>query len=157
VILGSTVVANIAVMRIANDDPSFAVEPNYYAKAVAFDSTMAQERRNLDLGWGVETFIDSLVAGQPARVVVKLKDAAAAPLAGAHVVVMARFNARANDTLTAVLHEDTAGLYSAALPIVTPGEWEVRVSATQVPSAAVRDTARYSVSTRVTVSRAGKQ
>ena len=41
-ILASTVVANIIVMQIANDDPSFAVEPDYYRKAVNFDATMAE-------------------------------------------------------------------------------------------------------------------
>ena len=29
-------------MRIANDDPSFAIEPDYYRKAVTWDSTLAQ-------------------------------------------------------------------------------------------------------------------
>ena len=33
-ILAITVAANIWVMRIASDDPSFAIEPNYYARAV---------------------------------------------------------------------------------------------------------------------------
>jgi nitrogen fixation protein FixH len=153
VILGSTVVANIAVMRIANDDPSFAVEPNYYAKAVAFDSTMAQERRNLDLGWSVETSIDPLVTGQPTRVSVRLTARDTTPLAGAHVAVVARFNARANDTLVTVLQEEAAGVYAATLPIATPGQWEVRVDAARANATTI-DTARYSVSTRVTTVRA---
>lgn len=156
VILGATVVANIAVMRIANDDPSFAVEPDYYARAVAFDSTMAQERRNLDLGWGVESSLDSLVAGQPTRLTIRLKDRDAGPLVGATVSVTARFNARANDTLTAVLPETAPGTYVSALPISTPGEWEVRVDALhadgQHPDASTP--ARYSVSTRITAVRA---
>lgn len=152
VILGCTVVANIAVMRIANNDPSFAVEPNYYARAVAFDSTMAQERRNLALGWGVETSLDSLVPGQPTQLLVHLKGADAAPLPGAVVSVVARFNARANDTLTTVLRETAPGAYVAALPIHTPGEWEVRIDATRTDST-TRDVARYSVRTRVTAVR----
>lgn len=154
VILGSTVVANIAVMRIANDDPSFAVEPNYYAKAVAFDSTMAQERRNLALGWGVETALDSLVAGQPTRLTIRLKGADAAPLPGAAVSVVARFNARANDTLTTVLPETAPGAYTATLPIHTPGEWEVRIDATRADSV-THEVSRFSASTRVTAVRAG--
>lgn len=130
VILGATVAANIVVMRIANDDPSFAVEPDYYRKAVHFDSTMAQERTNLSLGWGVETQIDSIVDGTHSRVTVQLRDASASPLPGARVAVMARHNARANDTLTAVLQEEAPGRYVAQLPIARAGEWEVRVDAT---------------------------
>lgn len=156
VILGATVVGNIAVMRIANDDPSFAVEPDYYAKAVAFDSTMAQERRNLDLGWGVETSLDPLVTGSPTLLTVRLKDRDAGPLIGASVSIVARFNARANDTLTATLPEISPGTYRSALSITTPGEWEIRVDArhgdSRHPEAVAP--ALYSVRMRVTAVRA---
>lgn len=146
-ILALTVAANIVVMRIANDDPSFSVEPDYYRKAVHFDSTMAQQRANLALGWGFDTAIDSIGDGKHTRVSVALRDASAAPLPGAHVAVMARFNARANDTLTAVLEEQTPGTYAATLPIAHPGEWEVRIDATQ-------GSQRFSASSRVTAVRA---
>ena len=49
---------NVYLMRVANDDPSFSVEPDYYHKAVVFDSTIAQERRNVVLGWRASTSID---------------------------------------------------------------------------------------------------
>jgi nitrogen fixation protein FixH len=146
-ILALTVTANIVVMRIANDDPSFSVEPDYYRKAVHFDSTMAQQRENLSLGWGFDAAIDSIGDGTHTRLSVRLRDASASPLPGARVAVMARFNARANDTLTAILEEKTPGTYVATLPIAHPGEWEVRVDATQ-------GSQRFSTSSRVTVVRA---
>ena len=34
--------ANIGFMIVANRDPTFAVEPDYYRKAVDWDRTMAQ-------------------------------------------------------------------------------------------------------------------
>ena len=37
--------------HVANDDPHFAVEPNYYARAVNWDATMAQSRLDRALGW----------------------------------------------------------------------------------------------------------
>ena len=40
-----TVAANLALFHVAGSDPSFVIEPDYYAKAVAWDSTMAQTRR----------------------------------------------------------------------------------------------------------------
>jgi nitrogen fixation protein FixH len=147
VILGLTVAANLWVMRVANSDPSFAIEPDYYKKAVNFDSTMAQERANVTLGWGVATQFAPIGDGTHTRLTVTLRDAAAGPLTGARVAIMTRFNARANDTLTAVLTEDAPGRYTAALPIAHAGEWEVRVDAT-------RDGARYSASTRVIAVRA---
>ena len=141
-ILASTVVANVIVMRIANDDPSFAVEPDYYRKAVHFDSTMAQERENISLGWGIETRIDSIGDGRHTRVAIRLRDASSYPLPGARVAVMARFNARANDTLTALLTEEAPGTYVTTLPIAHPGQWEVRVDATH-------GSQRFSASSRV--------
>lgn len=143
-------IGNFAVMRIASNDPSFAVEPDYYAKAVAFDSTMAQQRRNLALGWGIETRLDPIERGKPTRLTVLLKAPDAGPLVGARVSVMARFNARANDTITANMQEIEPGEYVASLPILTPGEWEVRVDATRPDSIRTGATDHYLVSRRVT-------
>ena len=50
-VLATTVAANVWVATIASDDPSFAIEPDYYAKAIAWDSTLAQARTNATLGW----------------------------------------------------------------------------------------------------------
>lgn len=147
VILGATVAANIVVMRIASDDPAFAVEPDYYRKAVQFDSTMAQQRRNISLGWGFDAAIDSIGDGRQTRLAVRLRDASADPLPGARVAVMARFNARANDTLTAVLTEEAPGTYVTTLPIAHAGVWEVRVDATH-------GSQRFSTSARVNAVRA---
>jgi hypothetical protein len=146
-ILGATVVANLVMMRVANNDPSFAVEPDYYKKAVFYDSTMAQTHRNLDLGWGVQTFADSIVPGKPTRLRVVLRDEKALPLLGARVEATVLFNARANDLTTATLTDEGAGVYAATLPINTPGEWEIRVNAT-------RDTSHFTASRRMTAVRA---
>lgn len=146
-ILASTVAANLVVMRIANDDPSFSVEPDYYRKAVHFDSTMAQERQNLSLGWGFDAAMDSIGTSGQTRLSVRLRDASQYPLPGARVAVMARFNARANDTLTAVMKEEAPGTYVTTLPITHAGEWEVRVDATH-------GSQRFSTSARVTAVRA---
>ena len=43
--------ANIGFMIVANRDATFAVEPDYYRKAVDWDRAMAQEARNVELGW----------------------------------------------------------------------------------------------------------
>ena len=50
-VLLATVAANIALYYVAGNDPSFVIEPNYYAKAIAWDSTMAQSALNQRLGW----------------------------------------------------------------------------------------------------------
>lgn len=145
-ILCSTIAANLFVMRLANDDPAFAVEPDYYRKAVQYDSTMAQERRNLALGWQVTADFEPITPDGPTGVRVDIHDAAGHPVTSATVAVMARFNARANDTLTTGLVERVPGEYAADLPIRTPGEWEVRIDV-------VRDDARFSARRRITATR----
>jgi nitrogen fixation protein FixH len=108
---------------------------------------MAQSHRNLDLGWGVQTFADSIVRGKLTRLRVVLRDGQVLPVLGAHVQATVLFNARANDLTTATLTDEGAGVYTATVPINTPGEWEVRVNAT-------RDTSHFTASTRITAVRA---
>lgn len=116
--------ANIALYRVAGDDPSFAVEPDYYAKAVNWDSTMAQERRNQALGWRLAPTLGPIV-DRSAVLRVSLTDSTGATIGDATVNVAALFNARANDIVHSTLARDSAG-YTARLPVQHPGEWELR-------------------------------
>lgn len=130
VVLGLTVAANIWVMRVANDDPSFAIEPDYYQRAVRFDSTMATERQSAALGWTASSSLVTVNANG-ATVTVTLRDAQQQPIVGATVRVAALANARANTILSANLTESAPGQYSAPLAAQRPGQWEVRVDATR--------------------------
>jgi nitrogen fixation protein FixH len=141
VILAVFVVGNLVMMRVANDDPAMAVEPNYYQKAVAFDSTMAIERRSAALGWSALTTIAARDSAPGATVRVRLSDAAHQPVEGAVMTIDARFNARANDIITDTLVERAPGEYVAPLAVTHAGQWEVRVTAT-------RGVNRFIVSTR---------
>jgi nitrogen fixation protein FixH len=126
-ILGATVAANLVVMRVATDDPSFAVEPDYYRRAVGWDTTMAQARASAALGWRVTPEVAPLVSGAPAMVTLAIVDRDGAPLTGAAVTVEALFNARANDRHAATLTEVAPGRYAAPLPLAWVGVWELRV------------------------------
>ncbi|HUX33234.1 MAG TPA: FixH family protein [Gemmatimonadaceae bacterium] len=130
VILAATVGLNLWVYRVANDDPSFAIEPNYYQKAVDWDSTMAQERRNLALGWRVSPTLAAFSARDGARLQVTLTDASGAAIRGATVKVAAFFNARANDVVDTTLVSDSTG-YGGRLPVTRGGVWELRFDVTR--------------------------
>jgi nitrogen fixation protein FixH len=114
-------------MYLANDDPAFAIEPDYYRKAVAFDSTLSTARRSATLGWSASTAIVREDSG--ASVTVTLADADRRPVAGASVTIDARFNARANDVLDVALQERAPGQYAGQLDVRHAGQWEVRVDA----------------------------
>ena len=114
---------NLMMMHVAGNDPSFAVEPDYYKKAVAFDSTMAEEQRSVALRW---TAAAAIARG---TLVVTIVDSLLAPVTSANVTVQARFNARANEVLADTLVERSPGRYVAALDARHTGEWEVRIDA----------------------------
>ncbi len=119
--------ANIGFMLVATGDATFAVEPNYYQKALHWDETMAQEARNAALGWSVT--VAFVGAPQPGRVklVARVNDRAGHAVRGAHVGVEAFHGARASQVLAATLSPDSTGGYAATLPLARPGLWELRL------------------------------
>ena len=131
-LLISGVGANIYFMCRALGDPSFAVEPDYYAKAVAWDAHQTQSRENATLGWTLRL---SVAAPDPAsgraQVVAKLADRDGRPVPGLAVGIEAFHNARAADIIKASLLETAEHDYAARLPVVRAGLWEFRVAATR--------------------------
>ena len=129
-LLASGVGANMYFMARAIGDPSFAVEPDYYAKAVAWDAHQAQARENADLGWSVMLSVAEADRGTGrAQVVLTLADRSGRPVPGATVGLTAFHNARAADIVTSTLSETAEHEYVAEVPIVRPGLWEFRVVA----------------------------
>jgi len=128
-ILATTVAVNMFVFRLASSDPSFAVEPSYYQKAVHWDDELAQRRHNAELGWLATT---ELVASDDGvtRLRVRLTDAEGVPLNGADVQLEAFAISRASQvaTLRLLAADDPAGgVYSAILPVGEPGRWELKL------------------------------
>ena len=124
-ILGATVGANIWVAVIANDDPSFAIEHDYYRKAVQWDSVMAQARENERLGWRLQPRLTPIGAREGSTLSVTLTDGSGAPIRDAKIDVTAFYNARADSVVRAELHGSEAS-YDAKLPIHHAGAWELR-------------------------------
>ena len=125
-VLATTVAANIWVMRVASDDPSFAIEPDYYRKAVTWDSTLAQERQDSILGWRLTPELRVVAATGRTRLSAILTDSAGAPISGAVVKVSALPVARANEVHEVTLAAAGAGEYAAQLDSRREGRWELR-------------------------------
>ncbi len=126
VALAVNVAANVVIIRAANQPQSEVVESDYYRKAVAWDSTLAERDRSAALGWRVDASMVRLAPGR-ARVAVTLADSSGAPLTGADVTVTAIHNRSAASPVTAHLAADAAG-YAAELPLVHSGLWELRLT-----------------------------
>lgn len=130
-VLAVTMAGNIWVMRLAGSDASFAVEPDYYRKAVDWDSTMAQSGRNTALGWELEAELTPPAADGSSRVTVSLRGADGAAIAGAVIQLEATHNAQASRVLEATLEATGDGTYRAILPDARRGIWELRFEATR--------------------------
>ena len=114
--------------RVARDDPNFAIEPDYYARAVNWDATMAQSRRDKALGWTAEARLKRANGGT-ATLSVRLTDSTGVAITNTDSVtveVLAVAHASQIDRLTLV-RRDTS--YQATVPMATAGLWDVHVRA----------------------------
>lgn len=141
VVLGLTIAGNAGVYWAANDMNAAAVEPDYYRKAVQWDSTLAQEGRNRALGWSVEAALGQRAQASGRRVSVRMRDAAGQPLAAARIELTAIHNALATHPVHAVAVTDAAGESRIDAPLGHGGLWELRFVVT-------RGTDRYTAELR---------
>jgi nitrogen fixation protein FixH len=137
-VLALTVLANVAVFWAARDRNAAVVEPDYYRRAVGYDSTLAAEHRSAALGWRVEAELGEPGAGGAATLRVRLLGRDGAPLDSARVTVGAVHNRDAARVVRAALAPEGGGRYAAMLPLRLAGRWELDLEA-------ARGTDRYRV------------
>ncbi len=112
-----------AVLHFSRTDPSFAVEPDYYERALSWDVESAALARGASLDRVVEADAEA------GRLRVELRDAAGDRFAGATVRAMAFHHARMADAQEAAMEEVSPGVYEAAVAFGREGRWEVRLEA----------------------------
>lgn len=114
----------------ATSDPSFAVEEDYYQKAVNWEVKQDQDRKNAELGWTLEHTVGTVDDDASTRTLqAKIQHADGSPVSGATLRVETFHNVRAADILRAELEESTPGQYEVQLPMLRPGLWEIRFTA----------------------------
>jgi nitrogen fixation protein FixH len=131
VLLATLLGTQLTVLHSVLDDPSFALEPDYYRKAVAWDARQQLERESQALGWHAELAAEPALEARGLGLRVQLRDAQGGPLAGAFVHVQAFANARAARVFEAALVETAPGTYSTEIPNSVLGLWEFRLEATR--------------------------
>ncbi len=145
-LLVATAAGQGVMLYAATHDSTFSLEPDYYKKAVAFDTVMAQERENATLGWTASATIGANLQGTR-EVTLTLTDAAGARITDAHVRVTAIHNLEGDRHVTQGLTVRDDGRFTARLPIPRAGMWELRIDA-------MRGRERYTNSLRVDASNA---
>ncbi len=126
-LLAAHVLFWLGMVYIANSDPSFAVEPDYYAKSMKWDATAAQLRKNEALGWSLATEIGEDAGLRYERTLTcRLADINGRPIAGATVSLEAFHHARGNQRFKVAFADCGEGVYGGTLPMRKAGQWEFR-------------------------------
>lgn len=129
VLIGLSLTLAAVTVTLATNDPSFGVEEDYFAKAIAWDETAAQQAKNRELGWEAAAELSASLDGRGERAVtVLLHGREGAAVDGAKVDVFAFHNARRKETLTFELVEIAPGRYAGGAPMVREGQWTLRLS-----------------------------
>ena len=125
VVLALTVAANVALLVTAQGPDAAVPEPDYYRKAVAHDSTLAQLARDAELGWHADAQLVRERGG--VRVEIALSTATGTPIDGAQVHVEGIHNLDPTHPLERTLSPAARGRYAALAPPLHAGLWELRV------------------------------
>ena len=120
-LLSVSVIANVFLIIKATTDPSFAVERDYYAKAVTWDEHQQEQADSNALGW------HAALKAERDRLELRLLDADGRPITDATVSVEAFHNARANMIITGEMVPQGGGLYAMAHDFERLGIWEYRL------------------------------
>ena len=131
-LLGTMFVGLGSMAYVAVNDPGFALEPNYYDKAVHWDQSQAEVQASQKLG--LQTKLSKpLLMDASGKVALELTvlDRSGAAFTGAALHVQAFANARASYVQELELREVSPGVYEAAIPHSFPGLWELRVQLTR--------------------------
>lgn len=127
--LSFTVGVNLVMLRAAGGDPNGAVvEPDYYRKAVEWDSTMARRAASQSLGWTASVSLGD--EGEGLReVTVMLSDSLGSGVEDAHVEAVLIHNLEASQPVALTLEPREGGEYVGSAAAPRGGRWEVRVEA----------------------------
>lgn len=125
--LAAQMAFGVWMMRVAGSDPNFAIEPDYYARAVHWDETMEQARRDRALGWRAVATL-TRTSGQPALLVVSILDSVGAPLLidSLRADVLPVAHASRTRTLTLARNGDQ---WEAQMRDAESGLWETSIHA----------------------------
>ena len=145
-LLAGQAAAIIAVVVVSGRDPSFAVEPDYYEKALAWDEAARSRTASEALGWTATVETEAVPSGRLLRVT--LVDRLGRGLEGATVGAEVFHHARSGDRRRVELVAAGGGIYEGDTAMDRPGLWEVRVSVQRGPEA-------FTTSTRIELEGAG--
>jgi hypothetical protein len=118
-----------SMASVAARDPGFALEKDYYARAIHWDGEQAQQAENQRLRY--ELALSTLPTDGGVELVVSLAEPGGKPLTGATLRAEAFANARSAARSDLVFVEAAPGKYRVAVPAPRAGLWELRFVVTR--------------------------
>jgi len=128
-LIGQIIICFVMISR-AVGDPSAAIEPDYYQKAVNWDENQAARAASDALGWSATWDVAPMadILGQR-MVKITLSDQAGMPITDARVEMRFFHHARSARRISGTLAHGGDGIYVAAVPMKRPGLWTLKVRA----------------------------
>lgn len=129
-LLGGHITICLVAVALATGDPSVAIEPDYYQKAVDWDKTQLAKLASDQLGWSTLLTVSPESDPLGNRLVkVIINDPMGQPVTGLLCDMMLYHRARSNDRQSLQLSESESGVYIGKSPIRREGFWEFRLVA----------------------------
>jgi hypothetical protein len=104
-------------------DPSFAVHPNYEARAEGWDAVVRTTRASELLGWKLSIVAPAERSNDEVAIVLSLADENGQPVSGADIEVRLFHQARAGHVQQLRAMESTPGSYGVSAILDRPGLW----------------------------------
>lgn len=120
--LGVVVAANALMIHIALSHPSAPASPDHYGEGLRWNEIQAERSRAQALGWRVELEPCAGLGQAGCPLVLRVRDAAGAPVVGLRGGVTAeRADDPALDRQASIAPGERPGEYLALLPLARPG------------------------------------
>lgn len=116
-------------LYLAHSDPTFAVEPDYYGKAIRWDADEAARERATALGWTLEVDAAAGLSSTGMRTLtIRLRDRESQPVMGAVVETESFSHRVASRRFAGACVERGPGIYQIDVPFLGEGLHEVRAA-----------------------------
>lgn len=130
-LLGGHMLFIMIAITLATGDRSFAVVPDYYAKAVDYDEHKALLADSAALGWSVELLPSAQADAIGQReLVVQVRDASGQAVRGLDMHINAYHLARAGEPVVMACVEVLPGQYVGQARFTKEGFWQFALDAT---------------------------
>lgn len=131
-LLGMSVLAVAITATFALSDPSFAVVPDYYNKALRWDEDAALQHKSDALGWSDTVEFGARDDSTTMRqLIVTITDTAGDPIESANLSATVFHPSRSNDIQNVAFEETEPGRYVGVFEPTRIGFWEIKLRATR--------------------------